>query len=124
MSLAIVGSRNFSNYEDLERAVLKVLEKWGLSLSDLEKIVSGGALGVDKLAEKFAKKYSIETVIFPADWKKGRAAGPIRNSFDCGKLYSYDCLSFSYRKRNTRFHSKSRKERYSFESFVGRLIIN
>jgi len=80
MSLAIIGSRNFSNYEDLERAVLKVLEKWGLSLSDLEKIVSGGALGVDKLAEKFAKKYSIETVIFPADWKKGRAAGPIRNS--------------------------------------------
>ena len=47
---------------------------------DISVIVSGGAQGADKLAERFAKKYNIPTTIFMAQWiKYGKSAGFIRN---------------------------------------------
>ena len=44
-------------------------------------IVSGGAFGADKLAERYAKEKEIETLIFLPDWKKyGKTAGFVRNT--------------------------------------------
>lgn len=64
--LAIVGSRTFTD------------EKLFVHLADLvffkipflkRRIVSGGAPGVDTLAEEWAKKSLIECKVFKADWK-------------------------------------------------------
>lgn len=75
MKLAIVGSRNYKNFEFVE---LKINEF--MSDNIVTDIVSGGATGVDNLAEEYAKKYDIPIIIFEADWKKhGKSAGPIRN---------------------------------------------
>lgn len=72
--LSITGSRNFNDYELLKETML--------SRPTLpSEIISGGANGADKLAERFALEFSIPFKLFPADWNKnGRAAGPIRNA--------------------------------------------
>lgn len=44
------------------------------------KIVSGGAIGADKLAEKYANENKYEKIIFKPDWKRyGNGAGAVRN---------------------------------------------
>ena len=75
--LLIVGSRSITNYNQV-----------GPVLDDLIKdlsytkyvVVSGGASGVDYLAELWAEKHGFEKIIFKADWKRdGKQAGFIRN---------------------------------------------
>ncbi|MCB0339568.1 MAG: DUF2493 domain-containing protein [Bdellovibrionales bacterium] len=44
------------------------------------EVISGGARGVDRLAESWASTKGIPLRIFEADWERyGKAAGPIRN---------------------------------------------
>ena len=43
-------------------------------------IVSGGATGVDSIAEDYARRNDYRLIVFPANWKKfGASAGFIRN---------------------------------------------
>lgn len=43
-------------------------------------VISGGAKGVDTLAEQFAKEFHLKNEIHKADWERyGRSAGPRRN---------------------------------------------
>jgi len=43
-------------------------------------IIHGNCRGADQIAGSIAKKYGLEVISFPADWRKyGRKAGPIRN---------------------------------------------
>lgn len=75
--IAIVGSRNFDDYDTL-------VEKVNNTLSLLKKtpsqIISGGATGADNLAERYANDYNIPLKVFKPDWSKyGRSAGAIRN---------------------------------------------
>jgi hypothetical protein len=77
--LAIVGSRSFNNSELAEQLIHQIIDKHHLKLSDII-IVSGGAKGADKIAEDFATKHSLETIIFKPDWVRyGKSAGMIRN---------------------------------------------
>ncbi len=47
----------------------------------IPEIVSGGAQGVDFLAELYAKKKSLKFTEFKADWDKlGKRAGFVRNT--------------------------------------------
>lgn len=70
MKTAIIGSRHITDF-DLTQA----LE--GLTVTE---IISGGAAGVDTLAEEFAQNHGLPLTIFPADWKQhGPKAGPLRN---------------------------------------------
>ena len=78
MRLAIVGGRDFNDYEKLLNIVAEHFEKW-FELGVLE-IISGGANGVDALAKKLAKHQGLGYVEYPADWNKyGRRAGYLRN---------------------------------------------
>lgn len=81
MRLAIVGSRNFTNYEVFKETLEDYLTTRKLRPT---LIVSGGATGVDSMAERWAKESSLQTLIFPVtpkDWDEhGKAAGPLRNS--------------------------------------------
>lgn len=74
MKYGVVGSRGFSNYDVMARA----LDNLGLTSADT--IVSGGAYGADALAEKYANAKGLATLIFKADWQKhGKKAGILRN---------------------------------------------
>lgn len=75
MKLAIIGSRDFSNYKLLKA----VLDRLIFGEDDI--IVSGGADGADKLAERYARENNIKTLILKPDWNKyGRRAGFMRNT--------------------------------------------
>lgn len=73
MKLAIIGSRNFTNYKLLQ----EILEQYKPKIT---LVVSGAAKGADSLGEKWALENNIQTLIFPADWNQyGKRAGFIRN---------------------------------------------
>src|SRR3990167_3425362 len=72
MRIAIVGSRGYKDLDGIERFM-------GLLPKD-SIIISGGAPGVDRHAEKVAKIIGLKCKIFRADWDKyGKSAGVIRN---------------------------------------------
>ena len=75
MKLAVVGSRDFNDY-DLLKLKLDIIHK----RKSITLIVSGGAKGADSLAERWAKENRIELLIFLPDWDKyGKKAGYLRN---------------------------------------------
>lgn len=81
MKVIIAGSRTIRSFRIVEKVMLKAMDE-GLEIT---QIVSGGAKGVDKLGEKFAKKYDIPTTgkdFYVPDWvwkKVGKRAGYLRN---------------------------------------------
>jgi len=76
MKLAVIGSRTIKDYIFVENKLCEIIEKY----NEIDTIISGGAKGVDSLAEKFANEYGLKTIIFKPDWKKfGKGAGFIRN---------------------------------------------
>jgi hypothetical protein len=71
--IAVIGSRDFSDYSYLESRLL-------LHFNENDVLVSGGARGADRLAESFADKHDFAKEIYPADWQRfGRSAGFRRN---------------------------------------------
>jgi glycerophosphoryl diester phosphodiesterase len=73
MKVIIAGSRTITDYELVRRAVLA-------SGMDITEVVSGGAKGVDRLGEQWARRNQRRYVVFPADWaRQGTAAGYKRN---------------------------------------------
>lgn len=71
MKIGVVGSRNFNDYIKLKTE----LDKYHATF-----IISGGAVGADTLAKKYADENNIPTVIYLPDWNKyGKSAGAIRN---------------------------------------------
>jgi hypothetical protein len=75
MTVAIVGSRSFSDYSVLHSNVKKIIPP-----SKITKIVSGGAHGANFLAERFADQYGIPLRIIYPNWSLyGKRAGAIRN---------------------------------------------
>ena len=71
MKLIIAGSRNFSNYEFLEKETIQFIKelvaKFRIQKEDLE-IVSGTANGADRLGEQFAEKFKLKIHRYPACW--------------------------------------------------------
>lgn len=69
MKLAIIGSRGL-NKVDLDRYVSK----------EIDEIVSGGAVGVDRCAAEYAKRRSLKLTEFLPQYERyGRAAPIVRN---------------------------------------------
>ena len=60
--VAIVGSREFKNYNQLKERVLGILgpNDW---------IVSGGAVGADSFAQRLAKEIGVPILIFYPRWR-------------------------------------------------------
>lgn len=72
MKYAIIGSRNFNDYNLIKNELS--------SYNNITEIISGGAIGVDSLAKKYANENNIEIIEFFPNWKKyGKSAGVIRN---------------------------------------------
>ena len=76
MKIVIAGSRTITDINIL----VKAIKLSGYEITSSDEIVSGGARGVDTLAEIYAKKKNIPIRIFKPDWDKyGKSAGVIRN---------------------------------------------
>lgn len=70
--LAVIGSRGFDDYP--------TLVKW-LDIHKPSMIVSGGAIGADSLANKYAQEKGLPILIFYPDWNGlGKRAGFARNA--------------------------------------------
>lgn len=75
IKVAIVGSRTFNKYKLLKKKMLYYYDP-----AQIKEIISGGADGADKLAERFAEEYDIPIKIYKPNWDKyGNKAGAIRN---------------------------------------------
>jgi hypothetical protein len=80
-NLALVGSRDFHDYDRFVQGVEQSLEEWDLRIEDIKCIISGGAKGADTLAERFSKDRNIAIIVLSPDWNKlGKRAGLVRNS--------------------------------------------
>lgn len=76
--LLIVGSRSMTIYSFIEN-YLNNLVRERLQGFDIV-VVSGGAKGVDTMAERWADNNGYKKVIMPADWEnEGKSAGFRRN---------------------------------------------
>lgn len=64
VKLAIIGTREFNDYGIMKDILVSLIT----SNVNVIEIVSGGADGADKLAERFAKEKDIPTKIFLPDW--------------------------------------------------------
>ena len=72
MKLAVIGSKEFSDYNLLKSVLNKEKE--------IEQIISGGAEGADFLAQKYAQENNIKFLEFPPNYEKhGNEAKHIRN---------------------------------------------
>lgn len=81
VNIAVIGSRNFDDYEFVENIVSAVIADLAEQTnSDKITIVSGGAKGTDLLAERFAKQHSFPMLIFRPDYKNFGKAAPIRRN--------------------------------------------
>jgi len=97
VKIAIEGSRNFGNINyyiheysisrskakdmvdrDYIKVEMAIKEKY--NVEDIELVVSGGAEGVNTLAEVFANSYSLNMLIIRPEWDRyGKKAGFIKN---------------------------------------------
>jgi hypothetical protein len=75
MKIAIIGSRDFNNYELLKKTVIQ-------HFPFPDAIVSGGANGADKLGAAYAKELGIPLIEHIPDWDGplGKGAGFARNT--------------------------------------------
>lgn len=74
----IVGSRSFTDYKLFSSVCDKLLVNMVKKNKQIF-IVSGGAEGTDKMAERYAKEHHYPLMVMPADWNDGKKAGFIRN---------------------------------------------
>ena len=71
MKIAVVGSRDFDDYEFLKKI---------LNYHPCTQIISGGARGADTLAKQYAIEHGIPIKEFIPDWDThGKSAGYLRN---------------------------------------------
>ena len=77
MRVAVIGSRSI----EYDRLQMKAYELLCENIpSNCTEIVSGGAVGIDRLAEIYARKNNLPTKIFLPDYDKyGKRATIIRN---------------------------------------------
>jgi len=76
MRIIIAGSREFCDYELLEKKCDSLLRNF-----DKIIIVCGGARGADSLGKLYAENRGYKVAMYPADWNTyGKSAGYIRNN--------------------------------------------
>ncbi len=74
ITLAIIGSRNYTDYEKMVLSIYKYLSHMGESHHEnrtfhFDRIVSGGAEGVDTLADRFSKQHNIPIKVIRPNYK-------------------------------------------------------
>lgn len=70
--VAVVGSREFKTYAQIEIFLDSILKPD-------DELVSGGAMGADSMAQRYAKEHGFPIYIFYPRWEHGKSAGFQRN---------------------------------------------
>jgi len=73
----VCGGRDYADRARMQRTLFLV------SLDARPRplvIVHGAAPGADTLADQVAREFAMDVEPHPADWSRGRSAGPIRNA--------------------------------------------
>lgn len=97
--LAVVGSQNFPYIPRATLLLEEIVKNTGI-----DTIVSGGADGIDTMAEEYADKNSLEKIIHPAEIDNlGRSVGFVRNEFIVRDADAI--LIFWYKKSNGTEHT-------------------
>ena len=79
MRIIIAGSREMTDYEKLKNEWAAYKKRHGLPKAIT--IITGGAAGADKLAERLAREEGHGLIVMQADWQThGKKAGPMRNA--------------------------------------------
>ncbi|MBC8385392.1 MAG: DUF2493 domain-containing protein [Candidatus Cloacimonetes bacterium] len=85
MKLAVIGSKDFADYDFLK----SILDKE----NEIDRIISGGAKGADSLAKKYALEKNIEFLEFPPNHiKHGNEAKHFRDREiveNCDKVIAF-----------------------------------
>ena len=129
--IAIVGSRDFHDYEYLRQELTKYICSNFDAFEENGKlyrrrttwpniaIVSGGARGADTLAEDFADQYNLEKLIFKPDWDLyGKRAGFVRNAKivdNCDVLFAFQINKSKGTQHSIDLAKEKSKEVYVFE---------
>ena len=76
MRLIVAGGRDFKDYKLLKCT----LDNFQQECGNITEVVSGGAIGSDKLGEQYANENNIPIKRFVPDWEGlGKKAGHVRN---------------------------------------------
>jgi hypothetical protein len=75
MRVLVTGGRDYNDLGNVAQVLGKLQETSGITC-----IIEGGARGADALAAAWAREKGVEVIHCPADWSRGRAAGPMRNT--------------------------------------------
>jgi len=75
MRVIVCGGRDYADVETLGRRLGAFHARHGITT-----ILHGDARGADRLAARWATEHGVEALAFPADWRRGRSAGPLRNT--------------------------------------------
>lgn len=101
MRLAIVGSRSFPTVPLWIEAEALIVRNIHIYRQDIEEIISGGAEGVDSLAEKWADYYSIPKLVHLPENRRWAPDGfkdrNIKIAEDCTHLL---CIRYEHSKTN------------------------
>lgn len=101
MKLLVFGSRGFNNYMKFENDMRSVVYYY-----DVSKIISGGATGADKLAEKYAEEYDIPIEIYEPNYDKYRKRAPLIRNTEMAKLADAGICFYDGESRGTMFTIK------------------
>tara|TARA_R110000803_G_scaffold80261_5_gene146066 strand:- start:9673 stop:10053 length:381 start_codon:yes stop_codon:yes gene_type:complete len=87
----VCGGRHFEDKTMFENAMVTLATARGLP----KKIINGGSLGADSMAQDWAKQYGIMGHTVEAEWEKyGKSAGPIRNKAMLDKYHPHLVIVF------------------------------
>lgn len=79
-TLGIVGSRTCTDKDYVFSAIDGYMRGIEAVIGKVNTICSGGASGVDSLAEQYASERGLNLIVYHADWEKnGKSAGHVRN---------------------------------------------
>lgn len=125
-ALLVVGSRSITDYgfvkEKLDNLIRPIRDKYRF------QVVSGGANGVDKLAERYAEENGFEMHVMLAEWNKhGKRAGFIRNNAMHEYISGFahrGCVAFWDGKSRGTLHSRELAKKYGTQiRFIRRSMI-
>lgn len=76
MRILVCGGRLFDDWRRVSVALDDILAPLNGAI-----LLQGGAPGADRLAVKWAETRNVPVITFPANWRRGKRAGPERNAF-------------------------------------------
>lgn len=93
--LCIFGSRTITNIAVAQSAIEQGLEALGLTMADIDLVIDGAEPGgMDTQGHRWAKRNSLETQRYPADWKNLDAPGAVVR---CGPHGPYNVVAGYWR---------------------------